>query len=75
MGQEHNYTSNLSSFLMWHVWVNLNCTEDEIDIFNDPNSTAEAKKELYERWLADQQITSYTRIVNGEIVQFQEWSW
>lgn len=72
---EHNYTSASGTFLDWHIWVDLNCTQDEIDKFYDPNSTAEDKKELYERWLADQQILTYTRIVDGKIVQFQEWNW
>ena len=72
---EHNYTSALGTFLEWHVWVNLNCTQTEIDIFNNPDSTFEQKSDLYERWLADQEILSYTRIVDGKIVQFQEWKW
>ena len=75
MENEHNYTSALESFLPWHVWIYMNCTQEDIDIFDNPNSTLEQKKDLYERWLHDQQILTYTRIVDGNILQYQEWDW
>lgn len=70
---EHNYTSNLDNFLPWHIWVEYNCTQDEVENFNGEDGPF--KIELYERWLQDQQILSYTRIVDGKIVQFQEFNW
>lgn len=73
--QEHNYTSNLEEFLPWHEWVLLNCTQEEIDVWNEPNTQNPLKAEIYERWMVDQQITSYTRIVDGKIVQHQEFNW
>lgn len=72
--QEHNYTSKLEEFLPWHMWVFMNCTQEEIDAWNSTEFST-IKNDLYERWLVDQQITSYTRIVDGKIVQYQEFRW
>lgn len=71
--EKHVYTSASQSFLEWNEWVNEFGTIEDKLVHLEENHSPE-KAELYERWLQDQKITSYTHMVDGEIVQTMTWN-
>lgn len=71
---EHVYTSANDSFLSWSDWViEFGTIEDKLAHMSE--EFTEEKKELYERWLEDQKITSYKHIVDDKVVQEEYWVW
>jgi len=71
---EHVYTSANETFLPWNEWVNeFGSIEDKLTHLSEGFS--DEKKELYERWLEDQKITSYKHIVSDSVVQEEYWTW
>lgn len=73
--EEHIYTSANGDFIPWYIWVQTHGMPDDIRIHDDPNATPAEKEDLYERWLEDQKIDTYTRKVDGVVKQYQEWDW
>ena len=73
--EQHIYTSSNGTFIPWHLWVYSHGTEEDIALHDSTTATAHEKKDLYERWLEDQKIVTYTKKVDGVITQEEEWYW
>jgi hypothetical protein len=71
----HSYQSAKGdNFLTWHQWAETNLTPAEFEIYIHPDNSEE-KTALYNRWVADEQITRH-HITNDdgstEIVTYPE---
>jgi len=73
--EEHIYTSVNETFIPWHLWVFSHGTEEDIALHESLTASDADKKDLYERWLADQKIATYIKKVDGVITQEQAWYW
>lgn len=73
MGRAYIYESKRDTFLSWDQWVITFGTDEELDLYENPNSSAEDKELLYQKWIKDQQIVKLTEKSDGVVVQTMSW--